>query len=163
MKKLLVLLLIATTLINPVIWRDKAIADSDGYFILCHPESFVNARFSPSKHGSLIGTLNCGDYVETDGLKKRGYIHCVNMTFESDDGWVSEGYLVKVEPVIKETTATVVSDGRVACREKIGGKRIRWVKPGSEVTIYAKTEEWCVTSKGYIQAKYLKASTETTE
>lgn len=162
-KRILIILILTATLINPVIWLDKTAADSDGYFILCHPESFLNARFSPSKRGSLIGSLYCGDYVETDRQKKGGYVHCTNLTFETNEGWIYTGYLVETEPVVEEYKATVIANGRVACRNRIGGKRVRWVKPGAEVTVFAHTDEWCVTNKGYIQAKYLRASTETTE
>lgn len=162
-KRILIILILTATLINPVIWLDKAVADSDGYFILCHPESFLNARFSPSKRGSLIGSLYCGDYVETDGQEKGGYIHCTNLTFETDEGWIYAGYLVDTQPEIREFTARIIASGRVACRNKVGGKRIRWAKPGLEVTVFAQTDEWSVTSKGYIQTKYLQASTTTTE
>ena len=162
-KAFAIILLIAITLINAVIWLDKAVADADGYFILCHPESFVNARLSPNKHGSLIGYLMCCDYVAVDGQKKGDFIHCTGLTFETSEGWICKGYLVTTEPVVETYKATVAADGRVACRNRIGGKRIRWVKPGSEVTVFAHTEEWCVTNKGYIQTKFLKANTTITE
>lgn len=163
MKKFFAALAIMVTLVNGLYWGSKAGASTNGYFILCHPESFLNARFSPSKRGSLIGSLYCGDYVETDGQEKGGYIHCTNLTFETDEGWIYAGYLVDTEPEIREFTATIIASGRVACRNKVGGKRIRWAKPGLEVTVFAQTDEWSVTSKGYIQTRYLQANTTTTE
>ena len=161
MRRLAIVLALFVITLNSLICPVQAADDSDGYFILCHPESFLNARFSPSKHGSMIGQLYCGDYVETDGKKKNGFAHCINLSFETPDGWISTGYMVETEPVIEQFTATVEANGRVACREKIGGKVVRWVKPGSEVTVFAYTDEWSVTNKGYIRTEYLQASTTT--
>lgn len=162
-KRTLILLILAVALINPVIWLDKAVADTERYFILCNPQTVLNARLSPSKHGSLVGYFMCGDSVTIDERQKNGFQHCLELSFEVDEGWIAKGHLVEDEPVIEETLATVVASGRVACRNKVGGRRIRWLKPGAVVTVYAYSEEWCVTNRGYIRTEYLEINTTTND
>jgi len=161
MKKAVAIAVLMAALVNGFILGSQTFAKADGYFILCNPGSYLNARIKPNKHGSLIGYLYCGDYVETDGQEKGGFAHCVNLTYETDEGWVHTGYFVEDEPKIETFKATVVASGRVSCRNRIGGERIRWAKPGAEVTVFAYTDEWCVTNKGYIQTKYLQTNTKT--
>lgn len=163
LKLMLIVAVACSTTINPVISRSKAVADTERYFILCNPQTVLNARLSPSKHGSLIGYFMCGDSVTIDGRQKNGFLHCPELSFEVDEGWIAKGHLVKDEPLIEETQATVVASGRVACRNKVGGKRIRWLKPGAVVTVYAYSEEWCVTNRGYIRTEYLEINTTTSE
>lgn len=163
MKKAVAIAVLIATLANGFILASQTFAKADGYFILCNPGSYLNARSKPNKHSSLIGYLYCGDYVETDGQEKGEYIHCTNLTFETDEGWIYAGYLVDEEPEIREFTATVVASGRVACRNNVGGKRIRWLKPGTVVTVYAYSEEWCVTNRGYIRTEYLEINTTTND
>ena len=163
LKLMLIVTVVCSTTINPVIWLDKAVADTERYFILCNPKTVLNARLSPSKHGSLVGYFMCGDSVTIDGRQKNGFLHCPELFFEANEGWIAKGYLVEDEPVIEQTLATVVASGRVACRNKVGGRRIRWLKPGTMVTVYAYSEEWCVTNRGYIRTEYLEINTTTND
>jgi hypothetical protein len=50
----------------------------------------------------------------------------------------------------------ICGKARVACRKTIGGKRRAWAKPGSTVTVYWISEEWAVTSKGFIASRWLE-------
>ena len=168
MKKVLSKIMLFTaafciTSLNPLILRFNAAAELQRYFVLCNPGTVLNARLSPNKHASLIGYFMCSDPVTIDERERNGFLHCPELSFEVDEGWIAKGYIVKDEPVVKETSATVVASGRVACRNKVGGKRIRWLKPGTVVTVYAYSEEWCVTNRGYIRTEYLEINTTTND
>lgn len=132
-----------------------ATASADGYFILCKPKSSVNARISARKRAETVGWYDCGDYVETDGKTRNGFAHIVNCSLEVNEAWISMRYLVKDKPVICEIKTVIIGSGRVAARGWVNGRRIAWLKPGQEVTVFAITEEWCVTDRGYIRTEFL--------
>ena len=132
-----------------------AFADENGYYIICKPESHVNARNTPKKGGSIVGRFECGDYVRTDGRKKNGYAHLIDCSFEQTEAWVSERYLVKDQPYIGEWHTVVMGCGRVAARRNVDGKRLRWLNPGTGVTIYVLSKEWCITNRGFIRSAFL--------
>lgn len=132
-----------------------AVAHADGYFILCKPGSGVNARILPKKGSEVVGHYDCGDYFETDGKVKRGFMHMIDCSLEVSEAWITTRYLVEDQPVIMEMRVIVIGSGRVAARRWVNGKRIAWLKPGQEVTVYAWSKEWAVTNKGYVQTKYL--------
>lgn len=135
-----------------------AIAD-ESYYVMCHPDSFVNVRKSPSKNGTIVGCLYYGDEVKADGKTKNGFIHVVGLSLEDDEGWVRNLYLDLWKPmddVIGEYT--VVSKGRVAIRNGVNGKRTGWLKSGSDVFVYGMSAEWAVTNKGYVKSEYLERS-----
>ena len=163
LKLMLIVAVMCSIAINPVISRSKAVEETEKYFILCNPKTVLNARSRPNKRGSVIGYFMCGDSVTVDEHEKNGYCHCPELLFEASEGWVAKGYLVEDEPIVEEVNATVVASGRVACRNKVGGKRIRWLKPGTVVTVYAYSKEWCVTNRGYIRTEYLEISTTTND
>lgn len=148
MKKIIALLLVFAA-----IW---AVASADGYFILCTPGTEVNARISPSKRAEVIGWLVCGDHVQTDGVERNGFVHLIDCPFEMSEAWVSRGYLVPDAPTIYGTHSQVIGSGRVAARNMVNGKRVRWAKPGKTVTVYAWSDEWAVTDQGYIRTKFLE-------
>lgn len=134
---------------------NTALSESDEYFVICKPGTSVNARISPNKRAEIVGWFDCGDKLLTDGKTRNGFVHIIDCSLEVSEAWIHAGYLVEDEPVILNMTTVVVSYGRVACRKCIGGKRTRWAKPGTEVTIYARSDEWCVTNKGFVMTKYL--------
>lgn len=125
-------------------------------WVLCQPGDYINIRPNPNKKGSEIGWAECGYRICLDGKKKNGFLHCVDLSLETTEGWIFEGYVVYDEPELLDQNATVVSKGRLAVRKYVGGKRTRWLQPMSTVRIYYRTDEWCVTNYGFIQTDYLE-------
>jgi len=41
-------------------------------------------------------------------------------------------------------------------RRNIRGKRTAWLAVCSEVRVYARSEEWAVTSRGFVRMEYLE-------
>ena len=125
-------------------------------WILCQPDSFVNARENHSGKSEIVGRLECGDKVYTDGVVKKGFVHCVYTGFETGDAWVAKGYIVYEEPyypLVKNTQ--IISNGRVAARKTIDGERRCWVKDGTKIKVYMMTDTWAVTNKGFIKTEYI--------
>ena len=132
-------------------------AEESVKYILCDPkvENHVAIRRSPRKGAEEIGRLDCGDYILTDGKSRNGYLHIIGMT-EYGEGWVHKGYIVDDEPIIETCGAAVAAPGRVKARRYIGGKRIAWLDVCAEVRVYARSDEWAVTNRGYVMTKYLE-------
>ena len=59
-------------------------------------------------------------------------------------------------PVIEKCGATVAASGRVMSYSRIGGRKNGWVNVCTDVKVYARSDEWAVTSKGFIRMKYLE-------
>lgn len=125
-------------------------------YAICMKGDVVNVRSGPKNRAEWIGWLEPGDEVTTDGRRKNGFVHCVNMNTESGDGWVFAGYLTPSRPELIDTDASVISNGRVAARKYVDGKRTKWLKNGQTVHIYYMSDDWCSTNCGYIQTKYLQ-------
>lgn len=151
MKKLIAMI----TALAALFAAQTVMAESDGYFVLCKPGSIVNARFSPNTRADVVGRYECGDYVRTDGEEKNGFVHIVDCSLECSDAWISKRYLVESEPRACNLRVIVIASGRVAARAWVDGKRNGWLKPGQEVTIYAQSDEWCVTNRGYVRTEFL--------
>ena len=151
MKRLFALIAAVWALFAP----QTVLTDADGYFILCKPGSIVNAHYSAKKRSEVVGRYECGDYVRTDGIEKNGFVHIVDCSLECSEAWISKRYLVESEPRICYLRVIVVASGRVAARAWIDGRRNGWLKPGQEVTIYAQSETWCVTNRGYVRTEFL--------
>ena len=132
-----------------------AFADEDGYYVICDPGSYVNARNSPKKTSEVVGRLECGDYVRTDGKTRNGYVHIIDCSFEQPEAWVSVHYVVTDQPHIGEWHTVVMGEGRVAARRNVDGKRLRWLKPGTGITIYVLSKEWCITNRGFVRSAFL--------
>ena len=98
--------------------------------------------------------MECGWHAETEGKTKNGYLY-ISMSNEDGYGWIYKGYVVYSEPVIITFETNIYAKGRVACWRSIGGTRRCWAKPGDVVVVYAVSEEWAVTNKGFIKTKYL--------
>lgn len=153
--KAMIWVIIAMVLISAWSGAVGASRTEDEYYIICKPKVEINVRERPGKRSAVIGHLMCGDSVKTDGKEKDGYLHVIELTFEETDGWIYKGLLVEEPPLIWEVKSQVCSKGRVAARKYIGGKRNRWLKDGKGVTIYAISEEWCITNYGYVRTEYL--------
>ena len=133
-----------------------ACAEERECYIICQPTGLVNAHSSPKLKAPEVGWLILGKKLVTDGRMKNGFVYVTGICGESEDGWVSAKYVTYEEPLSIDVQATVKSKGRVAARRGINGKRIAWLKPGSEVTLLVWTEDWCVTDRGFVMTKYLE-------
>jgi hypothetical protein len=122
---------------------------------ICQPDSYLNIREKPKKTANIGGWLYLGDRVETDGKMQNGYLHIVNASTESGDGWVAARYLMEDQPTVETVSGVIDSKGRVAARIQPDGKRNRWMKPGDVITIYAHGSEWAVTNRGFIKSEYI--------
>ena len=123
-------------------------------YVLC--DSYVNVRKSPSRQSDVIGRFECRECLTLDGKSKNGFLHCVDLGLEEDEGWIHSGYVVYDEPIWTNESATIVSKGRLAARNRVNGERLRWLKSLASVRVYYWSDEWCVTNCGYLQTKYLE-------
>jgi len=153
MKRMTILLLLLA-LVTSSLMIGVARAE-DNIWALC--KTFVNIRERPSTRSQAIGYLDCGDGVETDWEMKNGWLHCINLSLEMTEGWVYAGYMIEDKPEVVNAVFTVVSDGRVALRKEIGGKRKAWAKPGKSLKVLWRSNEWSLTNKGYIRSEFLEA------
>lgn len=152
MKKLLAAIIILTVLSACF----SAMAEGYRVFILCNPKTPVIVRKMPKKGSAEAGRLDFGDEVWTDGRKKNGYLHVIGIT-EGGDGWVFAGNTIQDKPErLTGARANVASTGRVMSYRWVKGKKRGWIDNGTQVTVYAVSEEWAVTNKGYIKTKYLE-------
>ena len=146
MRKFILILLVlmtATTAVAETAW------------ILCQPDSYVNVRTRASSRSEILGRCECGDEIEVDGKTKNGFVHCINLPLERNEGWISAGYVVYSQPEKLYELVTMESDGRVACRKTINGQRRCWVKDGDMVKVFFRSEEWSVTDRGFIKTEYI--------
>ena len=151
MKKVVIIL----ALMSLVIFVGNATAER--MYVLCRPHDYVNVRSLPSTKGASVGFLDCGDWVETDGYAKKdnkGRTWIQVYGFEGE-AWIIAMYLQDSPVVIEKCTGFVASNSRIALRRSPNGKRIKWLKHGTEVTILAMSEEWALTTRGYVRREYL--------
>ena len=151
MKRRIMALILLLTMV--LLWS-RVKAEDKLIYILCHPESYVNVRKTPLMNGEEIGWLDCGDSVMTDGKRKNGFIHVFGIT-EANQGWVYAGYVVDDLPVIESGCYGAVCGSKVRARRNIGGKRVGWLYEMTEVKVFARSEEWAVTDKGFVRTEYL--------
>ncbi len=130
-------------------------AHGEDYFILCRPGSKVNIRDRATKDSTVIAWIECGQRVHADGKEKNGFVHVTNLPAEETEGWIYAGYLVDEEPRIR-THRAEVWEGDVIARSCVNGKALRKLKEGKTVTVYAMTNRWAVTNKGFIMCDWLK-------
>ena len=155
----IVIALIAAVIMN--LYMDLGFAEDaeiyyeEGY-VLCMPEDYVNIRLGASRTSSEVGWKSPGDVVYLDGKERNGYLHCVDPVFGYGEGWIHSGYVIYDEPEYINRTATIVSNGRLAARKHVGGKRTRWLKPQATVRVIYWGNEWCLTNCGYVQSRYLE-------
>ena len=152
MKKLLAVIVVLTALFACF----TAFADEYKVFILCNPKTPVIVRETPKKGAKETGRLDFGDDVWTDGRKKNGYLHVIGIT-EAGEGWVFAGNTVKDRPEqLTGARANIAATGRVMSYRWVNGKKNGWLQICDEVKVYAISEEWAVTNKGYIRMKFLE-------
>lgn len=129
--------------------------DLNCYWVLCQPDSFVNCRRRPSGRSESIGRFECGEMVVSDGERRRGFLHVVNLSFELTDGWIHEGYVTECESRAIYKEGTINSKYRVAARRTIGGEIRKWMRNGSKIRVYWASREWAVTNQGFVKSEYI--------
>ena len=60
-----------------------------------------------------------------------------------------------VEPKTTDREMVITGKGRVAARKTIDGQRRKWLKPGDIVTVYRISDEWAITSAGFVRSDYI--------
>jgi hypothetical protein len=136
----------------------QAITDDDWVtgWVICQPGDYVNARAWPTRKQESCGRLETGYELQLDGKTKNGFAHC-EVGLEIGEGWVHTGYIVFDEPEWKEGAWYVIeAKGRVAARRYIGGPRRCWLQPGDRVQVFYWSDEWAVTTRGFIRSEYLR-------
>lgn len=129
-----------------------ASALSETVYVLCQPDSFVYIRQYPKKGAELAGYAELGDELETDGIRRNGFLHILGL---DADAWISAGFVTEYPVIVKTVEGWIESGGRVACRRSINGTRRKWLKTGTEVVIFARADDWAITNRGFIQTEYL--------
>ena len=149
-------LVIAVLIVNAIfLINAKGEVEYTECWVLCQPDSFVNARLHPKRKSMEIARLECGDNVYTDGKSKGGFLHCYGLG-EWGDGWVHKGYIVFSKPYIPaQRQMPIQSNGRVAARKTIDGDRRCWLKDGQVIKVYMISDEWSVTNKGFVKTKFI--------
>ena len=151
MKRVLAILVMLVLMVG------MSYAETETYWVLCNPTSFVNIRETPRNGNNKSGFLLYGDKVECDGKKRNGYWHIVNVSNEMGDGWVKGLYLVDEQPGEPIDDAyVVVANGRVASRNGVNGKRTKWLKPDTVLNVYGVAGDWAVTDIGYVKVSFLE-------
>lgn len=145
----IVLVLMLAVMISPAVAEDA----HETVWVLCQPDSYVNIREKPSKWSQMVGYACCGDDFRTDGKTRNGFLH-VYTALEVSEAWIAVGYVVYSEPVPVGEVWSVESNGRVAARSAIGGRRRTWLKDGQEVKVYW-VAEYAVTDCGFVDARYV--------
>lgn len=160
-KKLLVTVL-EIVLIALVVYTVITVLNSTSFgeelteaYVICQPGDYVNVRMSPSKKSQAIGYIESGEQFLTDEQMKNGFIHCYGIG-ECGEGWIHAGYVVFDEPVRVDRIAYSISKAKLAARKYIGGKVRKWLKNMTSVTVYWMSDEWCVTSSGFMKTMYLE-------
>ena len=138
--------------INTDISLSKA---EDVYFIICKPGTSVNVRISPKTHSEIIGSKFFGDEIIVD-KERNGFVHITNLNSEYTEGWIYKGFIVCDKPRESNRSGVIVSNARVAGRKYVNGKVTKWLKNGTGVTVYAESDEWCVTDKGYVRTEFIE-------
>lgn len=156
MRRALIMLICAICVLSAILPASGEVYEQ---FIICQPDSWVNVRRAPRKGASVIGRYELGQKVMTDGKKRNGFLHLVNLQLENDEGWVSVGF-VTGELTIRNEQCAIQSTGRVACRRSIRGTRRRWLYEGDMVMKYAWSDEWAVTDYGFIMTRFLEGEYE---
>lgn len=124
-------------------------------WVMCRPGSDVMIREKPGKRARAVGAACSGAHYTTDDMEADGWIHLVGVANETGEGWIFGGYIVYREPERVDAERTIRSNGRVALRRWIGGKRTGWIRDGQKVRVYWMTGKVAVTDRGFIAAEYI--------
>lgn len=140
-----------------LILRDVGLAEriQEQVWVLCDPDSYVTLREGPGKKKPEFGGLLCGAEIWTDNVSRNGFLHVLELPAEETEGWISSRYIVYDRPVELNQRRVISADGRVACRKWVDGKITGWIHDGDQLTVWWMSDSWAVTSRGYIQTKYI--------
>ena len=130
-------------------------------WVMCKPGSMINVRRRPDKKSEAVGYLDACDNFRTDGENRDGWIHVLDIG-EYGDGWVYVGYVVTEKPKAVFQNYVCVAKKQAACRKWIGGPQTdkKWIRNGSNVSVFYIADGWAITSRGYIQAEWLEVNPE---
>lgn len=98
MRKLIAIILLLTAISA----ASAGVCDNRLVFILCDPKTPVNVRISPDNRATVVGRLDFGDYAESDGKQKNGFVHV--FAGDAGDGWM----------IIRKTILAVRECDRIA-------------------------------------------------
>ena len=121
----------------------------------CTAPSGLNCRWEPNRKARVETILRYGDSVEVLSIDG-GWAN----VWAGDSLWCCLDYLSLTPPTDEPVQGVIDADGRVAIRETPDGKRIGWVKPGTEVDILGTLDGWVRIDKGYVAAEYVAQSGE---
>lgn len=129
---------------------------SNVMFVIVSSDSELNVRERPDKDSSRIGYLDLGDEVNVES-ERHGWAKLNDLNFELNVGYVSSDYLSDSEPTIMNCKGYVVSNGRVALRDKPNGERKDWVNDGERLEIEFKVGNWYkVKDRGYVSSEFVE-------
>lgn len=152
-------ILMAAAMLCMILSVAVCMADEDegmDVYVICQPGSYVNIRTKPNSKSDSIGRYETGDRVHIDGTIRIGYCHCDRLALEDTEGWIHLGYVVTDEPVWEDGAEfRIRSNGRVAARRSIEGDRTAWLKTGSSVQVFWRSDEWSLTNRGFVKTEYL--------
>lgn len=152
MRKLLAIIILTLFTITAI-----AEAPTEAW-VMCNLKSEVIVRTKPDISGDETARVYPGDRVELDGGKKKNWFH-VLLNCESGEGWIRGDHLSFTEPVVyEEGKAYKTTRGKLSARKSINGEIVKRIKKaGTQVTVYMISEDWAVTSAGYIKSEFLEA------
>ena len=99
MRKIIIILVAAIIILS--------LGQAEDYYILCRPGGNVNVRVRPDKTSPVVGWVEFGRCVHTDGKERNGFMHVTDLAAETTEGWVYAGYLVYDLPRDEEYRARV--------------------------------------------------------
>ena len=125
-------------------------------WVMCQPDSEVNVREFPNRHAAEVARVFPGDRIELTGKKKGRWYHCT-IPSENGEGWIRGDFLVFTEPEIyPEGKIFETTNGKLYARYSIRGNKRKTLKKGVKVTVYMMSEDWAITSQGFIMSKFLE-------
>lgn len=131
-------------------------------WVMCQPKSEVVVRVAANRHSREAARVFPGDRLILTG-KKQGRWYQIELPCENGGGWVRGDFLSFTEPEMFEGGKEFVTTRKnLKARYSIRGNvRKTFRKKGVCVKVYLMSEEWSVTSQGFIMTKFLEAVDET--
>ena len=96
-------------------------------YVICMPGDEVNIRIKPSRSSESLGRYECGEMILLDGKKRNGFLHCVNLGLEMDNGWI-RGYRAYVSDD-REKWGEPVASGEFTSEQGGDEIRVEFAKP----------------------------------
>ena len=152
-------ILLAAVVVAGILWviTGEGRADTATAWVICQPGDYINVRERASTKSGAIGRLDPGDEIHITGNTGNGFAEIADMPLETGSGaWVYAGYIVLDEPELYMDEMEVIGTARVAARRNCCGDIRCWLEPGTVVQVFWKSEEWCVTNRGFIRTEYLE-------